>query len=392
VAPLDGYLFGNYERMFVLLLGSVGLVLLIACANVANLLLARALERQREFAVRSALGASRGAIRRQVLVESLVIACAAGLVGIALTPLLTRPALGLLPAASKIPRIDQVHLDPAILLLTSIVSIGSALLFGVLPAIRAGRGDLSFALNSRGRGSSLGKHEGRLSDSLVVAEVALSLMLLVGGGLLTRAFLKLLHNNPGFRPAQSVALQLSIPAYRYGNDDGKRSTDAGRRQLYDRLEQAIQSLASVEVAAISAKLPLRQFWDGEPISVEGRPPLPARDGPPRINKRLGWPVHGDASIQLVSPGYFGALGVPLIRGRLFDDHDRQDPPMTAVINEAAARKLFPNEDPIGKRIGKGGNRTTIVGIIGDCRLDGMDREVLPEVFGRWLICRSQIHG
>jgi len=406
VVPLDGYLFGHHKRMFLLLLAAVGLVLLIACANVANLLLARALERQHEFAVRAALGASRAAILRQVLVESLIIAAAGGLAGLAISPLLIRPALALLPVASKIPRLDQVRLDPFVLLFTLIISIGGGLLFGVVPAIRAGRGDLSFALNSRGRGSSGGRREGRLSDTLVVVEVAFSLVLLVSGGLLTRGFLKLLHSDPGFRPAQSLALKLSIPAYRYArrsdrgwipDESGGSQEHAALQALNDRLEQAVQSLANVEAAGFSGKLPLRQFWDGIPISVEGRPPVLSRDGQPRM--RSGRPIHGDASIQTVSPGYFRAQGIPLLRGRLFDDHERSDTPIPAMISESAVLKLFPTEDPIGKRIWIGGeHRTTIVGVVGDCRLVGMDRQALPEVFrpmdllpvpNVWLIVRAR---
>lgn len=397
VAPLDGYLFGHHERMFVLLLAAVGLVLLIGCANVANLLMARTLERQREFGVRSALGASRSAILRQVLAESLLIAGVGGLAGIALSPLLVRPALALLPAASKIPRLDQVRLDPGVLWFTFMVSICCGVLFGVVPAIRAGRGDLSLALRTQGRGASLGKNEGRLSDSMVIAEVALSLMLLFAGCLLTRSFLKLFHRDPGFRPGQSVALQLSLPSYRYPSY-ASRSMDAGRRELYDRLERAAGSLAGVEVAGVSDKLPLRQFWDPEGISIEGRPPVASPDGRLRVNQALGWPVYGDASLQTVSPGYFAALGIPLVRGRVFTDHDRPDAPMAALINEAAAHKFFPKEDPIGKRIAKGSVPMTIVGIVGDCRFDGMNLEVMPEVFqpmaflpapNVWLITRAK---
>jgi predicted permease len=404
VTPLDGYLFGHHERLFDLLLAAVGLVLLIACANVANLFLGRAVERQREFAVRSALGASRVVILRQVLVESLVIAWAGGVAGAALGSLLIRPVVALLPEASRIPRLDQVRLDLGVLLFTMIVSLGCGLLFGIVPAIRAGRSELSLALKTGGRGSTPGRREGRLSDSLVILEVALSLVLLVAGGLVTRAFFNLFQIDPGFRPAQSVALQLAIPAYRYKNYDTDRvmagsTQDAGRRQLYDRLEQAAGSLADVEVAGVSRKLPLRQFWDSEAVSIEGRPPLPTRAGEsPRINKALGWPVHGQASFQTVSPGYFGALGIPLVRGRIFDNRDRPDAPMTAVINETAARRLFPDEDPIGKRIANGSIPMTIVGIVGDCRLDGMDRAVQPEVFqpmaylptpNAWFIARAR---
>ena len=317
VAPLDGYLFGNHERLFVILLAAVALVLLIACANVANLLLARGLGRQREFAVRAALGASRATILRQVLAESLVIAGVGGLAGVALSPLLTRPALALLPATSHIPRLDRVHLDAGVLLFTLLTSLVAGLLFGVAPAIRAAQGNLSLALKSGGRGTSLGRNEGQLSDALVVVEVAFSLVLLVAGGLLTRTFLKLLHTDPGFRPEQSVAMRLSIPKYRYGAYEigGK---NAPRQLLYDRLGRSAQSVASVQVAGLAEKLPLRQFWNPWEVSIEGRPPADGPDGRPMISRRWGLLEQGQVSQQPVSPGYFGALGIPLLRGRVFE--------------------------------------------------------------------------
>jgi putative ABC transport system permease protein len=402
VVPLDGYLFGYHERMFVLLLAAVGLVLLIACANVANLLLARALERQREFAMRSALGASRGAILRQVLAESLVVACAGGLLGAALSPLLTRSTRALLPLASKIPRLDEVRLDAGVLLFSLVISIFAGLLFGVAPAIRTTRVDLSSALRSGGRGLSAGRHEGRLGDALVVAEVALSLVLLVGGGLLARAFLKLLHTDPGFQPAQSVALQLSIPLRRYGEYElgGK---NLSRQHLYSRLEQTVQSLADVETVGLSQKLPLRQIWNPYGIGIEGRAPVFSPNGSgPMINKRWGFPMHGSVSIQTVSPGYFASLGIPLLRGRTFDSRDRADTPMAAMINQAMAKKFFPGEEPVGQRIAIDMTgfalHLTIVGMVGDSRLDGIDKAALPEVFwpmtqlpssNAWLIARAK---
>jgi len=398
VVPLDGYLFGHYKRMFKLLLMAAALLLLIACANVANLLLARALERRREFALRSALGASRAAILQQMLAESLAIAGAGGLIGVAFSLALIRPVVALLPVTSKIPRLDQIRLDPGVLLFTMLVSIGCGLVFGILPAIRASRGDLAPALKSGGRASSPARHEGRWNDSLVAAQVALSLLLLVCGGLLTRAFLQLVHTDPGFRPAHVVALQLAIPPYRYPMP-ANPSQDGARRQLYDHLQAAAQSPAEVEYAAVSRRLPFRQFWDPEEISIEGRPPLPAAPAQlPKINKALGWPVHGEMSFQTVSPGYFEALGVPLLRGRLLDSRDRPDAPMAVVINQAALRKFFPNEDPIGKRIANEGGPMTIVGVVGDPRLDGMDRPALPEAFrpmafepspNAWLIARAR---
>src|SRR5579864_6698106 len=400
VAPLDRYLFGNYERLFALLLVAVGLVLLIACANVANLLLTRALARQREFAMRSALGASRAAILRQVLAESLVIAIAGGLLGAALSPLLTRPALVLLPAGN-LPRLDQVHIDTGVLAFTMLISIFAGLLFGVVPAMRAGRGDLSLTLRAGGRGSSVARSERRLSDALMVAEIAFSLVLLISAGLLTRTFLKLLSTDPGFRPEQAIGLRLSVPTYRYGayEEGGK---NLSRRGLYDRLNESVRSIAGVQVSGLTYKVPSLQIWNPDDLGIEGRPPA-IHNGEPMILKRWGIPKHGMISYQTVSPGYFPALGIPLVRGRLFDDRDRADAPLSALVNLALARKFFPGEDPIGRRIvvDRGTSflrRMTIVGIIGDARLDRVDQPALPEVFvamaqlptaDTWIVARAR---
>jgi predicted permease len=358
------------------------------------------LERQREFAVRSALGASRAAILRQVLAESLMIAIIGGLLGVALSPLLTRPALALLPAGN-LPRLDHVEIDAGVLEFTLLISFLAGLLFGVVPAIRAGRSDPSLTLRAGGRGSSLARSERRLSDVLVVAEIAFSLVLLVGGGLLTRGFLKLIHTDPGFRPEQSVAVRLSIPSYRYGiyEDAGK---NLSRQKLYDHLDQSVRSLASVQEAGLTLKLPLRQFWNPDGVSIEGRPPGIGRNGAPMISKRWGIPMHGQVNLQTVSPGYFAAVGTPIIRGRAFDDRDRSDAPTVAVVNEATVRKFFPNDDPIGRRIAVDRTsfapRLTIIGVVGDARLDGMDQEALPEVFtamaqlpsaDAWIVARAR---
>jgi putative ABC transport system permease protein len=399
VAPLRDYLFGGHDRLFALLLAAVGLVLLIACANVANLLLARGLERQREFAVRSAIGASRGAILRQMLAESLVIAIAGGLIGAALSPVLTRPVLILLPAGN-LPRLDQVKIDPGVLLFTALISILAGLAAGVAPAIQAGSGDLALKLKTGGRGSSSARHERRLTDALMVAEIAFSLVLLTSAGLLTRAFLKLLATDPGFRPQQTVALQLSIPNYRYGAYE-EGLGNLARQALYWRLEESVQSLAGVQAAGLTRKIPILQFWNPDGFSIEGRPPV-IRRGEPQMLKRWGIPDHGMISYQTVSAGYFAALRMPLVRGRMFDNRDRPDTPFSTIINQAMVRKFFPDEDPIGRRIAVDRGTTflrrmTIVGIVADTRLDGLDQPALPEVFAAmsqlptedtWIIARA----
>jgi predicted permease len=349
--------------------------------------------------VRSALGASRRAILRQVLTESLVIALAGGLLGAALGLLLTRPALALLPAGN-LPRLDQVRTDTGVLMFTMSISILAGLLFGVVPAIRAGRGDVSQTLRAGGRGSSAGQSERRLSDALMVAEIAISLVLLVGAGLLTRGFLNLLHRDPGFRPEQSVALQLSIPSYSYGpyEEGGK---NLSRLALYHRVEGSLRTIAGVQAAGLTRKVPILQFWNPDGFSIEGRPPI-LRNGSPVMLERWGIPCHGMISYQTASPGYFAALGIPLIRGRMFDDRDRAGAPASAVINQAMVREFFQDEDPIGRRIAidRGTTflrRMTIVGIVADARLDGMDQQALPEVFvsmaqlpsaDTWIVARA----
>jgi len=402
IAPVAGYTFGHHEQMFWFLLGAVGLVLLIACANVANLMLARSLERAREFAVRAALGATRGAILKLVLAESIVLAGLGGLLGALISPLLIRPAVALLPAASRIPRLDDVRLDGGVLLFTLAISVLAGLLFGIAPGLRAARGDLSVEMREGGRGASIGKRERRLTDVLVVAEVALSLVLLLGAGLLVEAFVKLLHDDPGFRPARAVAAQLSIPAYRYGRYEvgGRNIT---RQLLYDRIERSLQTSAGVESVGVTASLPLRHTPNPWSISIEGRPaPPPDQVQGGAVSGPSGLPKHGSVSTQRVTPGYFAALGIPLLRGRLFDEHDRPDVPLVALINDTAARKLFPNEDPIGKRITLDMTsyfpKATIVGVVGDSRMNGMDREIYPQVFwpmahlpsgSAWVVVRSR---
>ena len=235
-----------------------------------------------------------------------------------------------------------------------------------------------------GRGASSGRRERRLTDGLVATEVALSLVLLSAAGLLVQTFLKLLHDDPGFRPAQVVAAQLSIPSYRYGPCEvGGRNV--ARMRLYNRVEHALRASPGVEGVGVTASLPLRHTPNPWSISIDGRPAPPAsqvQGG--AVSGRSGLPKHGSVSTQRVTPGYFAALGIPLLRGRLFDEHDRPDAPLDALINETAARKFFANEDPIGKRITLDMTsyfpKATIVGIVGDSRMNGLDREVYPQVF------------
>jgi MacB-like periplasmic core domain len=260
---------------------------------------------------------------------------------------------------------------------------------GIVPAIRAVRGDLSLRLRSGGRGSSSARNERQLSDVLMVAEIAFSLVLLVGAGMLTRAFLKLVHTDPGFRPAQAIAVRLAIPTHRYGaHEEG--GSNLSRRTLYKRLEESTRSIAEMEVSALTLKAPIAQFWNPDGFSIDGRPPA-IQNGSPIMLKRWGLPMQGMVSYQSVSRGYFPALGIPIVRGRPFDDRDRAGTPFSAIVNQALLRKFFPNGDPIGHRIAvdRGTDflrRMTIVGVAADARLDGVDQRARPEVFA----CMDQL--
>jgi putative ABC transport system permease protein len=400
VAPVAGYTSGHHERLFLLLQGAMALVLVIACANIANLLLARALERERDFAVRVALGASAGALIRQALAESLTLAGVGGLLGLGIAPLLTKPILALLPASGRIPRVNYVHIDAGVLGFTLLISVIVGVLLGLVPGLRAMHTRLASVLKEGTRSDSLGRRGRVMIDTLVIVEVALSLVLLAGGGLLVRTFLILLHSDPGFQPEHALALQLIVPTHRYGDyETGGRN--ASRERLFARLASAASAVPGVEAAAVTTNLPLRHGPNPWAISVEGRPNEIPREAGAAVSG-TGLPHHGSVSIQRVTPGYFAALGIPLIRGRFFDEHDRPESPMVGVINETTARKYFRDEDPIGKRITLDMTsyfpRLTIVGIVQDSRLNGMDREVYPEVFwpmsflpgsNAWIVVRTR---
>jgi putative ABC transport system permease protein len=401
IAPVAGYTSGHHERLFLLLLGTMALVLLIACANVANLLLARALEREREFALRVALGASAGALIRQALAESLTLASIGGLLGLGIAPLLTKPILALLPGFSRIPRINEVHIDAGVLGFTILISLVAGVLFGLVPGVRAMHTRLALVLKEGTRNDSLGRHGRRMTDALVIAEIALSLALLAGGGSLLRTFLTLLRSDPGFKPEHALALQVTVPTHRYGEyETGGRN--ASRERLFARLVSAASAVPGVEAAAATTNLPLRHGPNPWAMSVEGRPIEIPREAGAAVSG-TGLPYHGSVSIQRVTPGYFAALGIPLIRGRLFDERDRPDSAMVGVINEITALKYFSGEDPIGKRITLDMTsyfpKLTIVGIVQDSRMNGLDREIYPQVFwpmpflpgsNAWIVVRTHV--
>ena len=389
LTPLDGYMFGHYERLFFLLFGSVDLVLLIACVNVANLLLARGAERQQELALRTAVGASRWRLIRQLLTESLLLAALGALGGLALAYAGVRLIAWLLPPSSRIPRLDGIEIDAAVFLFTCLLTVVTGLLFGSFPALYASRSKLNQVLKDGGRGPSGGKTQKRTGDALIVAEVALSLTLLTGAGLLVQSFLSLKRIEPGFNPDRLIVYSLNIPVHHYGKYE-TGGTNAARAQLFASLEHEIPTIPGVKSVTVTALLPLRQLPNPWGMHIEGRPePPPDATGVAAANIKPGLYKHGEVSIQRVSPGYFETFEIPLIAGRAFDSRDNANAPLAAIINETTARRYFAGEDPIGKTIVLNMTsyfpKMTIIGIARDSKMNTLDGEINPQVF--WSIAQ-----
>jgi predicted permease len=348
VKPLHEELVGRAQTMLLVLLGAVFFVLLIACVNVANLLLARATVREREIAVRSAVGAGRWRIVRQLLTESLLLALLSSAVGI----LLAQWALAALSTLGpeQLPRLQSVSLDGRVLLFTLGLTLLTGVLFGLAPALQAGQVNLNELLKEGGRGGS-GQRQRRLRDGLVVVEVALALVLLVGAGLLIRSFWKLQQADPGFIPEQVLTASLSLPGARYG--DPARIT-AFQQQLLAR----VAALPGVQSAGLTSDLPWTGYDENAGFTIEGKT-FPPNDGP-------GGRYH------FVSPGYFATIGVPLLNGRFFNANDQLNSPNVVLINHALAELYWPGESAVGKRFTfssqpKEKDWFTIVGVVGDVK-------------------------
>jgi predicted permease len=351
--------------LFVLLAG-VGLVLLIACVNVANLLLSRAAARQREIAVRTSLGASRGRIIRQLLTESGILGLAGGTVGVLLAHLGVRALLALVP--ERYPLLKDAAIDAPVLLFTLVTSLLTSVLFGLAPAIVSSRaGGLPNALKEGTRGSGEGSKQIRLLSLLVVAEVALALILLVGAGLLIRSFLRLNEVKPGFSTRNVLTASINLPQAKY-------SEAPKRVAFFNDLLLHLQAIPGVQCAGLVSALPLTQYNTGIGLVVEGRP-FPRPDEVPIV-----W-------FRIADEGYFRTMEIPLMRGRTFNVRDDTNAPPVAIINETMARRFWPNEDPLGKRFTSGLPRSgrpitwiTIVGVAGDLRHKNLDQEPDAEVF------------
>jgi predicted permease len=357
LVPLHAQVVGSFRPALLVLLGAVAFVLLIACTNVANLLLVRGTRRQREVAIRSALGAKRSHIIRQLVTESMALAVAGGILGVLVAFWGIRLLRTILP--SNFPRAGEIHLDVTALIFTALASLATGIVFGLAPAFQASRVGVDRSLKEGERGAE-GFSRSRLRGALVVTELALALILLTGTGLLLRSLARLLAVDPGFKPDHVLTLEISLPQARYPG----RQKAAFFAQLLDRL----RSVAGVQSAGAIGHLPLGGDIESYAMQVPGRAALPNEFANP--------------SCHVVVAGYFEAMKVPLIEGRFFEDGDNAHSPNVLVINEVVARNLFPNENPIGKRLRLGFNNFTgeIVGVVRHTSHLALDNAPVEEVY------------
>ncbi len=361
VSSMHKALSGDYREALLILLGVVGCVLLVACANVANLLLARASARQKEAALRAALGASRWRIMRQLLTESLLLGAAGGVLGLALAVWGLKLLLAAIPI--KLPFWMNFNLDPRVLIFTLGVSLLTGLVFGVVPALQASQTDLNEVLKEGGRGAgAVVRHRSR--SLLVVVEVALSLVLLVGAGLMMQSFLRLQHVSAGLNPTGVLTASVALPGAKY--DRERRSA------FFQQLMERIRAVPGVEAAGATSTLPLSGGGWGRSLTVEGFPVLSVGQAP---------------MIQhnVITPGYFRALGIPLLMGRDFSETDAQDAPKVTIIDESLAREYWPQQSPLGKRVRFGPPEDnepwhTVVGVVGTVRHERLDAETRKSVY------------
>jgi putative ABC transport system permease protein len=357
------HMIGSSSEALKLLFAAVSFVLLIACANVAGLLLARASRRRSEIAVRSALGASRMQIIRQVLVESVFLSVCGGMTGVILSTLLMKIMLRFVP--QSLPRLNEVGLDWKVFVFATAISVFTGFLFGIFPAARISRLDPSSALRDGTRTSSSGRSQHHLHSGLVVAETAIGLVLLVGSGLLIRSFVRVMHVDPGFDTSHVLLANIDLPDNRYPGDKNV--------QFYEQLLPRLAQMPGVKSVAAGSPLPLTGSRMMITFQIEGRP-VPEADEPAE-------------TISIASPGFFKTISIPVLRGREFMANDTRAANKVAIVTASFAAKYFPNEDPIGKHFkpGLGDGYTDsvmreIVGVVGDIKRQRLTADSTPEYY------------
>ena len=365
VIPLQESLVGGSRRALLVLLGAVGLVLLIACVNVANLLLARVAARETELAVRSALGAGRARLLRQLLTESMVLALLGGAAGLLLATFSLEGLLGLEPQG--VPRLAEVRMDRAVVAFAALLSILTGLVFGSVPALHMMRRATAQSLREGGRGV-LGGRGHRLRGGLVVSQIALAMVLLAGAGLLLRSFAHLRHVDPGFRPGSALTFRVTLPESAYKEDPSQIA-------FYRDLAARLAALPGVQSVGAISGLPLSGVHFNLSFEVKGRAPLPPAQQP-------------TMEVRVVSADYFKAMGIPVLRGRGLTAADDARAPQAVVLSRSAVRRHFPGEDAMGKAIVLGWGRGPgepraggeVVGIVGDVKDHGLAEENPPEIY------------
>ena len=366
--PIRDYYTVDVRRGLMVLMLAVGCILLIACANIANLLLSRASARSREIAVRTAVGASRSRIVRQLLTESALLSAGGGALGLLLAVWCFAFLKNLIPEA--LASTINLRLDWSVLAFSMLISVASGAFFGLLPALRSSRVDLNEVLKDGARGAAGGRGRGTRS-ALVIAEVALSSMLLVGAGLLLKSFSNLRGLDPGFRAGHVLTMQINQPPLTVASARNHPEDFLRRTALFSRLLERVRAMPGVKAAGMTSALPLT--WKGGSVSFTAEGQTPVRG------------LMCDANNRVVSPGYFEALRISMKRGRAFEERDGKNAPMVAIINETMANRFWPGVDPVGRRLKIGGPPSPfpwvrIIGIVHDTRNMGLNELVRAEMY------------
>jgi predicted permease len=364
LTPLDRQLVGDARRLLLILFGAVTLILLIACANVANLMLARGAARQKEMAVRAALGGGRWRLLRQLLTESLLLAAAGGVCGLFLAWGLTALLANFSPpgAFGKVALVSAIRIDAGVLGFTLLVSLLSGVFFGLAPALQISRPDLNTSLKEGIQGGV--QNRGRFRQTLLIAEISLAVVLLIGAGLLIRSFVNVINVDTGFRADRLLTAHISLPYPRYEDE-------VRRKQFFARTLERISAVPGIESVGLTSALPMTDYNSRVWLQVEGG----------RGDREQGKPP---TPMGVINPDYFQTMGISLRAGRLFDARDRAETPPVIILSQSLAAKLYPGENPIGKRINTARENnpewTEIVGVVSDIRQQGLDQEISPMVY------------
>jgi putative ABC transport system permease protein len=363
ISPMLEFMVRSIKPALLFLLGAVVFVLLIACANVANLLLGRATDRQKEIAIRTALGAGRWRIVRQLLTESVLLSLMGGLLGLLLAKWGLSVLLTFVP--EDLPRMSDVSLDGRVLAFSAVITLLTGLIFGLIPALQTSKPNLNETMKEGGRGSTEGRRHQFIRNTLVVLEVASALVLLVGAGLMIKSFMRLQQVDIGFNPDKALAVSVPLPQTKYSKEDQQVA-------FFQQLLEKVRTLPGVETVGATSGVPLSRDDFVLAFKIQGQPELP-----PEASQSTNY--------YSISADYFKAMGIPLLRGRVFNERDIKDSLPVAVINETMAKKVFSDEDPIGKRItfdtqSDKPDWYEIVGIVGDVKHYGLDRATTLQTY------------